>query len=138
MTPQFQTLLFETWRIILLAAAVSAVSVTITMASIFDVPRERLKAKSEFWGKLFSCPYCLSHWLAVVGIIFFRPVPIETGWWIGFDYVASWAMLIAFAALFTGKIKVSIFDAPAPAKAPTVLSRPVSKVSSLPAEIQDF
>jgi hypothetical protein len=46
---------------------------TLTKAKVFSWLREAVSSRSQFFGELFSCPYCMSHWLAFIGVLVFRP-----------------------------------------------------------------
>lgn len=47
--------------LLLISAAVAAISVTVTQSSLFRSVRKWLK---PVFGKLFDCSYCLNHWVA--------------------------------------------------------------------------
>lgn len=57
---------------IYLAAAVGATSLTISRAKVFEGTREWIKQKNGFVGKLVSCPYCVSHWVAFALTFWYR------------------------------------------------------------------
>lgn len=57
---------------LLLAAAGSAITMTLTKGSIFASLRDWL-ADRPFLGQLISCPYCTSHWVAAA-------IVWATGW----------------------------------------------------------
>jgi Protein of unknown function (DUF1360) len=88
-----QTMLFG--KIILLALAVSSISVTISKSNLFEPIRERLNNWSDFLGELIYCPYCLSHWLSILGVLVFIPGPIITS----IIIMASVVALASFSSL---------------------------------------
>lgn len=47
------------------AIAIAAVSMTVTKATLFKGVREKLKP-IRFFGGLFACPYCFSHWMSAL------------------------------------------------------------------------
>lgn len=47
------------------AIAIAAVSMTITKATLFKGMREKIKP-IPFFGGLFACPYCFSHWMSAL------------------------------------------------------------------------
>jgi len=49
---------------VLLAIAVSIISVTITRSKVFRGFRMFLDGKNEWLHSLFTCAYCMSHWIA--------------------------------------------------------------------------
>lgn len=50
-------------EIIYLSIAAAVITLTITRGSIFQRPRKWLKEYLPTLGALFSCPYCLTHWV---------------------------------------------------------------------------
>lgn len=61
-------------HVIVIAVACSAAAMTITKASIFEYLREWVAARNQWLGKLVSCPYCTSHWLAAAGALTIDPL----------------------------------------------------------------
>jgi hypothetical protein len=55
-----------TSEIILLALAVSSVSMTVTTTYIFEWLRTLVSKLGRRFESLIHCPYCLSHWLAAI------------------------------------------------------------------------
>jgi hypothetical protein len=51
---------------IIVTLATFACSTTLATTPLLDSFRRRLYEKSAMWGKLFSCPYCLSHWISAI------------------------------------------------------------------------
>lgn len=64
-----------------LALAVAAISLTITKAAIFKNLREWVDERSEWFGKLVSCPYCTSHWVSFILVVIYRPVIVPSAVW---------------------------------------------------------
>jgi ABC-type phosphate/phosphonate transport system permease subunit len=56
---------------LLLAMAVASISMTVTKSSLFNGFREKTNKIGKFFRELFNCPYCLSHWLAILGVLTF-------------------------------------------------------------------
>lgn len=77
------------------AFAASAFSITLTRARALKGVREAVKERSDFWGHLLNCPYCISHWFAIV-----------FAWWFPFKgllwYVVNVFSIVGVAALITG------------------------------------
>ena len=71
--------------IFLMALAIASLSVTVTLSKACLPIRDWAKEFGPWVGKLFSCPYCLNHWLAA-GIVMCRPAT--------FEWSESWAMNI--------------------------------------------
>lgn len=63
---------------ILAVVATEALVELITTASIFEVPRARLMATSQFVEELLSCGYCTSVWVAASVA---WALPGTTGYW---------------------------------------------------------
>lgn len=82
-----------------LALAVSAISVTVTKSSVAKPMREWIKSRSPFLGKLFSCPYCFSHWVSFI-VTAASGVTVIDSWLINF-IVMSFA-IVALATLCSG------------------------------------
>lgn len=64
-----------TYNIIFISLAVYSICFTITKSSLFDFVRDYfLLSTSIFYnriGELLSCPYCLSHWIALSAILLY-------------------------------------------------------------------
>jgi len=56
---------------LLLAMAVASISMTITKSSLFSGFREKTSKIGKLFRELFNCPYCLSHWIAIIGVLTF-------------------------------------------------------------------
>lgn len=61
--------------------ATSAISLTITKSKFFAGFREWIGSKSDLLGELFSCPWCLSHWVSL-GIFLFADLRLPFFWFI--------------------------------------------------------
>ena len=81
----------EVVRLALLAPAVAVVSMTVTMSKLFSPLRKVAKSGSEWLGELLSCPYCISHWVALAAVLVL--VPFTSVAWV----VAQVFTLVAFA-----------------------------------------
>ncbi len=49
--------------LLIYSLAIAVIVTTITKGAIFEPVRDRLPG--QFLKKLFNCPYCLAHWVAV-------------------------------------------------------------------------
>lgn len=78
-----------------IALAASAVSITIARAKATEGIRNWVQDRSELFGHLVHCPYCLSHWAALIMVLLlpFRGV----GW-----YLVDTLAVVAIAAIVTG------------------------------------
>jgi hypothetical protein len=72
---------------IFVTLATFALSTTIATTPLLDSLRRKAYERSQMWGKLASCPYCLSHWIAAVFVPLtgLRVLPSN-----GFVIQASW------------------------------------------------
>lgn len=54
------------WLLFKMALATAALSITVTKSSLF-LPFRRLLGdpQGNWFAKLFNCPYCMSHWIAI-------------------------------------------------------------------------
>lgn len=103
--------------VVALALGIAPAAMTLTMAPVFRDLRVFIARRSSFLGGLFGCPYCMSHWLALFGVLFFRPVlvPCPT------PYVGPIleVLLSAFAVVMVNApLAYVIFKAYAPMKPP--------------------
>jgi Protein of unknown function (DUF1360) len=87
-------------EILAIALAVAAVSTTIAKSSLFTKMREWMLDHFMFLGKLMSCSYCTSHWVAFFFVAIYRPKLIEL-WW-GIDFVLTAFAVIAIATVIIG------------------------------------
>lgn len=83
-----------------MCAGISAIAITLSKGKIFLKQRVWLSQKSPFLGGLFSCPYCLSHWIVFVAMLIWPQRLL--GGPIFADYIFSGFSLIGFNALFMG------------------------------------
>jgi uncharacterized membrane protein YphA (DoxX/SURF4 family) len=78
------------YTIIALSVATAVVSVTITRSKIFRGLRLFLEDKNEWLHKLFTCPYCMSHWVAVFFVVMVRPT-LSLLW--GWEKLSAWVTI---------------------------------------------
>lgn len=57
------------YEIIKLGLVVGVISVTITRGSLFSGFRDMMWKCGEWVGNLFSCPYCIAHWVALIIVL---------------------------------------------------------------------
>jgi len=84
--------------VLLLAAATASIAFTISETVLFRGFRDFVNAKSAWFGKLFSCGYCLGHWVALALVIAYRPRVYFSAWPV-LDYGMT-VLLIAWIAAF--------------------------------------
>lgn len=60
-------------RLIEMGVATGVAALTITRARPIRPLRDWIFLHSLWWGELISCPYCMSHWIAAVFILWAWP-----------------------------------------------------------------
>ncbi|MEI6118430.1 MAG: DUF1360 domain-containing protein [bacterium] len=91
----------------MIALAGSAISMTITKATISKSLREKIKAKNKFFGELLSCPYCTSHWIHAILLILCQPLILTFFPRMiipGINYVIVWFALVSLSSYGSGFI----------------------------------
>jgi hypothetical protein len=79
--------------ILLLSFVTGSISFTVSEAKLFKPLREWFKSKNRFLGELFSCGYCLGHWVAFVLVAIYQPRLFQA-WWL-LDYFLT-ALIISW------------------------------------------
>jgi hypothetical protein len=94
------------YQVILLSFVTASVSFTVAEMKIFAPFREWIKLKSSLLGELFTCGYCLGHWVAFILVAIYRPRLFQF-WWV-LDYFLT-ALIIAWLATFQWVILCWLF-----------------------------
>lgn len=55
--------------LVILSLAVAALSMTVAKSNVMAWLRDFVSEFGAWAEELIHCPYCLSHWLAVVGVV---------------------------------------------------------------------
>ena len=84
-------------EVLLLSLVTASISYTVTETKLFKPWREWLQRKNSFWSDLFSCGYCLGHWITCALVTIYRPKLFEL-WWL-LDYFLT-VLVIAWLAGF--------------------------------------
>jgi hypothetical protein len=95
-------------QIVVLAFVVSPISLTVTKTAVFKPFREFIKSHSVWLGKLFSCPYCFSHWTSFAVVAVFQPVAVSCGFFPLIDYAVSAFVMVSIANLLSALLFQSI------------------------------
>ena len=66
--------------VLLLSFVTGSISFTLTETKIFSPLRDWLKAKIPILGELWSCGYCLGHWIALTLVAIYQPRVLQC-WW---------------------------------------------------------
>lgn len=81
--------------VVMLSVATAAISMTLTKAAVFKPMRKWLAARSKWLGKLFSCPYCASHWVATGLVLVYPPaIPLPLAIFVVVTLASPFAWLI--------------------------------------------
>lgn len=96
------------WLSCILAIATSIISITVTQTEVTRPLREFLNKKSKFFGYLFSCFYCLSHWIVFILVYLYhiQLVPSENFF---INFAVTSFFIIGLSTLFSGfvfKVKI--------------------------------
>lgn len=91
------------WQLIAVSLVVMGLSHTIARERIFEPLRTRLGGKDTWLGYLVSCPYCVSHWIALI------LVPL-TGTY-AVNVVPRWGVLSDAIRLVLSSILVAVLAA---------------------------
>ena len=119
MLPRIQTgmpvelsipLLHQFAVLLLIALPVACASWTVTHEEVFREPREFCKRMSQDckalpqrkFFYLFTCEYCLSHYVAVLALLLFRYSLLYSGWR---GYMVAW-----FALVWVANVYMSVFS----------------------------
>lgn len=91
------------WVCLVIAFAASSISYTITQTELF-VPVRNLSQKfGHMIGYLFSCFYCMSHWVIIAGVLVYQPILISSGHTF-VDIVVSIFFIITISTFISGFI----------------------------------
>jgi uncharacterized membrane protein len=91
------------WQLVAVSLVVMGLSHTIARERIFAPLRARLGGRDTWLGYLVSCPYCVSHWIALI------LVPL-TGTY-AVNVVPRWGMLSDAIRLLLSSILVAVLAA---------------------------
>jgi len=89
-----------------LGAAVAAVAYTLARTKVSEPWRKWIKAKNEWLGNLFGCPYCLSHWLSFGAVGIYQIRLVEQFY--PLDLLVTAMAMVAYAAVIIGTIQVAL------------------------------
>ena len=87
---------------LILALCNGALTMTLTKSRFFRAPRVWIADRSDFFGELSSCPYCMTHWVGLIATFIFRQ-KFTNVWW-PIDYLVAYMALVASSAFVAGVI----------------------------------
>lgn len=91
------------WTCLVIAIAASSISYTITQTELFGPLRNWTQKLGHMIGYLFTCFYCMSHWVVLAAIAIYQPVLIDSGHLL-IDLIVSTFFTITLTAFFCGLI----------------------------------
>ena len=103
--PDVPTLFAQILALALLALPVAAITWTVTHEEVLREPRQwcerRSRTASRWWQRkafyVFTCEYCLSHWVALVVVLVTRFELVYAGWP---GAVVAWLALVWTANVY--------------------------------------
>lgn len=95
--------LINFWHCLVLALVVSSISYTMSSMEIFEPLRDFCHRKNKWIGSLFSCFYCLSHWVTFFFVAIYRP-EIIPGAHLFINLIVSSFFIIQLSTYFSGLI----------------------------------
>src|SRR5208337_1909386 len=84
-------------HLIFLSVACGAISMVITKGSILNGFHVWLGKRFTFMEKLLSCPWCFSHWVALVLVLIYRPIVVTA--YLPVDYFISIMVMVALSSI---------------------------------------
>lgn len=91
------------WSCLVIAVAASSISYTITQTELFVPVRSWSQKFGHMIGYLFSCFYCMSHWVVFVGVLIYKPILLSSGY-LAVDLLVSTFFTITIATFVCGFI----------------------------------
>ncbi|MGR7109792.1 hypothetical protein ACU63B_07445 [Klebsiella aerogenes] len=106
----FDNVLEQFWVCMVIALMSSCTSITVTQQEMFRLLRERMVKINAMTGCLLSCFYCFSHWVVLVGMAIYRPVLLNSGFWL-VDLAVTAFFTIGLTSIFRGIILLMMRNA---------------------------
>jgi len=92
---------------LLLALATASASFTVCEMRLFAGFREWVARRNQWLGELFSCAYCLGHWIALGLVAVYRARLFHA--WLPLDYFLT-ALVIAWASALQWVVMCWLMD----------------------------
>lgn len=89
------------WMCAVIAVAAASISYTITMTELFAPVRAWTQKLGHMIGYLFTCFYCMSHWVVIAAVLIYQPRLIQSGSLVC-DLIVSTFFTITISALACG------------------------------------
>ncbi|QGY33077.1 DUF1360 domain-containing protein [Pantoea cypripedii] len=94
---------------LMIALASASLSMTVTQTELFAALRAWTTRKNGMLGHLFSCFYCMSHWMVAAGMLIYRPVLVHSN--IGFIDWLMTAFVVLTVTTFINGLLFKVFQA---------------------------
>lgn len=91
------------WACFVIAVASSSISYSITQTELFVPVRAWAQKLGHMIGYLFTCFYCMSHWVVFAGILIYQPILVDSGY-LAVDLIVSSFFTITISAFISGFI----------------------------------
>lgn len=94
--------------LLLISVATSAISLTISRAKVFEWLRKGLpkrKPPGKFLAELVSCPYCVSHWVALA-LVWAYPLRFTGNFYV--DLIVLTFAVVGISAVMSGRVYAAI------------------------------
>jgi hypothetical protein len=92
-----------------IAAAAAAISMSFTQGTMFEPLRKWIASQNTLLGELASCFFCLSHWVAIAGVLIYQPRPVRIV--LAVDLIVSTFVVVALATVISGLMFAAFFTA---------------------------
>ena len=87
----------EMLQLAYLSVACGAASLVVSKGAVFDRAHKWLEPRAPLLEQMLSCPWCLSHWVALALVLVSRPLPL-TGL-LPVDYFVATMVVVALSSL---------------------------------------
>jgi len=95
------------FNLIFLGIATGAISMVVSRSTLLNAFHAWVEKRSLRLEEMLSCPWCLSHWIALVFTIIYHPL-IVTSWFVPLDYFVT-LMVMTVVAAITARIIYSAY-----------------------------
>jgi len=85
----------------MIALSSASLSMTITQTELFASLRALAARKNGLLGHLFSCFYCMSHWMVAAGMLIYHPTLLHSGISL-FDWVMTAFIVLTITTFIIG------------------------------------
>jgi hypothetical protein len=90
---------------LVLSMAIAVIAMDLAESRAFKWFRDLIagKTSNSYWCYLVSCPYCQSHWLALLGVWYFQV-------WLFPSLVVSALAVVVLSSVFVKLLRIIYFD----------------------------